>query len=380
MALPFWLKLGYLYLEKFESVFALILPDWFFAMAPKPSLAELRQDAKDDAKMESAAEAREEAKLMQAYPKSMPEQSAGSILRDAMDAVKSTIAAEGRPVSPGPAPPRSSKDVDAMSDGSFEKVEEDVVMVTEEDYDLAEKVATQHKNEEDSAALELAGQTTEDFTFLTEASQLDVQKSLADLEDAISKLTTKDTEETKVSEEASTRPGPAQGGQGEGSVSKDTFVVFDRTPEGSYKIMNMATDWPLVPGHIRSKLRNFTIGELNDLVSIFKEATSLSEATFHRILEVYALQVMKLQHTHILEADHVKKRDASVVHKLDPGAELSDHVCAACKAPWINQAMEGKCLGCGQTSSAMPALEATGLRLKVDGVLWSLKAGTKGSV
>ena len=68
------------------------------------------------------------------------------------------------------------------------------------------------------------------------------------------------------------------------------------------------------------------------------------------------------------------------MHKLDPGAELSDHVCASCKAPWINQAMEGKCLGCGQTSSAMPALEATGLQLKVDGVLWSLKAGAKGSV
>ena len=174
-------------------------------------------------------------------------------------------------------------------------------------------------------------------------------------------------------------PGPAQGDQGEGSVSKDTFVAFDRTPDGSYKITNTATDWPLVPGHIRSKLRNFTIGELYDLVSIFKEATSLTESTFHRILEVYALQVMKLQHTHILEADHVRKRDASVVRKLDPGAEISDHVCASCKAPWIQQAMEGKCLGCGQTSSAIPALEATGLQLTVDGVQWTLKAGTKGS-
>ena len=149
-----------------------------------------------------------------------------------------------------------------MSDGSFEKVEEDVVMVTEADYDLAEKVATQHKNEEDSASLELAGQTTEDFTFLAESSHLDVQKSLADLEEAIAKLSTKDTEETKVSEESSTLPGPAQGDRGEGSVSKDTFVAFDRTPDGSYKITNTATDWPLVPGHIRSKLRNFTIGEL----------------------------------------------------------------------------------------------------------------------
>ena len=380
MALPFWLKLGYLYLEKFESVFALILPDWFFAMAPKPSLAELRQDAKDDAKMESAVEAREEATLMQAYPKSMLEKPAGTILRDAMDAVKSTIAAEGRPVSPRTAPPRSSKDVDAMSDGSFEKLEEDVVMVTEEDYNLAEKVATQHKNDEDSAALELAGQTTEEFTFLAEASHLDVQKSLADLEEANSKLSTKDTEETKVSEESRTLPGPAQGDQGEGSVSKDTFVAFDRTPDGSYKITNTATDWPLVPGHIRSKLRNFTIGELYDLVSIFKGATSLTESTFHRILEVYALQVMKLQHTHILEADHVRKRDATVVHKLDPGAEISDHVCASCKAPWIHPAMEGKCLGCGQTSSAIPALEATGLQLTVDGVQWTLKAGTKGAV
>ena len=349
-------------------------------MAPKPTLSELRADAAADAKIEGAVEAQTEAQLMQAYPKSMPEKPAGTILRDAMDAVKSTIAAEVRPISPRTAPPRSSKDVDAMSDGSFEKVEDDVVMVTEADYDLAEKVATQHKNDEDSAALELAGQTTEDFTFLAEASHLDVQKSLADLEEAIAKLSTKDTEETKVSEESSTLPGPAQGDQGEGSVSKDTFVAFDRTPDGSYKITNTATDWPLVPGHIRSKLRNFTIGELYDLMSIFKGATSLTESTFHRILEVYALQVMKLQHTHILEADHVRKRDASVVHKLDPGAEISEHVCASCKAPWIHQAMEGKCLGCGQTSSAIPALEATGLQLTIDGVQWTLKAGTKGSV
>ena len=284
-------------------------------MAPKPTLSELRADAAADAKMEGAVEAQTEAQLMQSYPKAMHEKPAGTILRDAMDAVKSTIAAGVRPISPRAAPPGSSKDVDDMSDGSFEKVEDDVVMVTEADYDLAEKVATQHKNDEDSAALELAGQTTEDFTFLAEASHLDVQKSLADLEEAIAKLSTKDTEETKVSEESSTLPGPAQGDQGEGSVSKDTFVAFDRTPDGSYKITNTATDWPLVPGHIRSKLRNFTIGELYDLMSIFKGATSLTESTFHRILEVYALQVMKLQHTHILEADHVRKRDASVVLK-----------------------------------------------------------------
>ena len=42
--------------------------------------------------------------------------------------------------------------------------------------------------------------------------------------------------------------------------------------------------------------------------------------------------------------------------------------------------MEGKCLGCGQSSSAIPALEATGLQLTVDGIQWTLKAGTKGSV
>ena len=199
-------------------------------MAPKPTMSELRADAAADAKMEGAVEAQTEAQLMQSYPKAKPDKPAGTILRDAMDAVKSTIAAGTRPLSPRAAQPGSSKDVDAMSDGSFEKVEEDVVMVTEADYDLAEKVATQHKNEEDSAALELAGQTTEDFTFLAEASHLDVQKSLADLEVAIAKLSTKDTEETKVSEESSTLPGPAQGDQGEGSVSKDTFVVFDRTP------------------------------------------------------------------------------------------------------------------------------------------------------
>ena len=175
-------------------------------MAPKPTMSELRADAAADAKMEGAVEAQTEAQLMQSYPKAKPDKPAGTILRDAMDAVKSTIAAGTRPLSPRAAPPGSSKDVDVMSDGSFEKVEEDVVMVTEADYDLAEKDATQHKNEEDSAALELAGQTTEDFTFLSETSHLDVQKSLADLEEAIAKLSTKDTEETKVSEESSTLP------------------------------------------------------------------------------------------------------------------------------------------------------------------------------
>ena len=183
-------------------------------MAPKPSLAELRQDAKDDAKMESAGEARQsEAKLMQAYPKSMPAQSAGSILREAMDDAKAIIEGEDRPPGPAPEPPRSSKDkdVDEMSDGSFEKVEEDVVMVTEEDYNMAEQVATQHKNEEDAASLELAGQTTTEFTFLTEASHLDVQKSLAELEEALAKLSTKDAKETKVAEETSARTGLAQG-------------------------------------------------------------------------------------------------------------------------------------------------------------------------
>ena len=201
MALPFWLKLGYLYLEKIELSFR-FQPDfspWPLSLLCRSCALMLRR-----MQMEGAVEAQTEAQLMQSYPKAKPAKPAGTILRDAMDAVKSTIAAGTRPLSPRAAPPGSSKDADAMSDGSFEKVEDDVVMVTEADYDLAEKVATQHKNEEDSAALELAGQTTEDFTFLSETSHLDVQKSLADLEDAIAKLSTKDTEETKVSEEPST--------------------------------------------------------------------------------------------------------------------------------------------------------------------------------
>ena len=300
-----------------------------------------------------------------------------------MEDAKAMVAGEDRKPAPLREPSKSSKEIDAMSGGSFEKVEEDVVMVTEADYDMAEQVATQHKNEEDTASLELAGQNTKEFTFLTEASHVDVQKSLADLEDALAKLTTKDAGATKVIEETGTRTGLAQGSQGEGSDSKETFVAFERAPAGSYKITNTETERPLVPGHIRSKLRNFTIGELKDLVSIFnsyKEATSLSEATFHRILEVYALQVMKLQHVQILEADRVKKRDTSVLHKLDPGAEISETVCSACKSPWINEQAEGKCMGCGQQASSVPALEATGLQLKVDGVTWNLKAGAKGSV
>ena len=102
-------------------------------MAPKPTMSELRADAAADAKMEGAVEAQTEAQLMQSYPKAKPGMPAGTILRDAMDAVKSTIAAGTRPLSPRAAPPGSSKDVDAMSDGSFEKVEDDVVMVTEAD-------------------------------------------------------------------------------------------------------------------------------------------------------------------------------------------------------------------------------------------------------
>ena len=76
-----------------------------------------------------------------------------------------------------------------MSDGSFEKVEEDAVMVTAEDIDMAAQVAAQRKNEEDAAALELAGADTTKFTFLKEVTRVDVQKSLEDLEVALANPT-----------------------------------------------------------------------------------------------------------------------------------------------------------------------------------------------
>ena len=52
-----------------------------------------------------------------------------------------------------------------LSDGSFEKVE-DVVMITDDDIQMATKVAETHKNEEDETVLALSGEKTEEFTFL----------------------------------------------------------------------------------------------------------------------------------------------------------------------------------------------------------------------
>ena len=285
-------------------------------MDPKPSLAELRQDATDDAKMESAGEARSEATMMQAYPKSVPAQSAGSILRDAMEETKAIIEGEERPT---PGPPRSSKDVDAMPDGSFEKVEEDVVMVTEEDYNMAEQVATQHKNEEDTASLELAGQTTEDFAFPTEASHLDVQKCLAELEEALAKLWA--------------RPGGLLQDQEHGDGVASGGGAHQ---EQASQLHHCGALWPGV---------NLQGGDI--LVGLYLPQDP------GRVCPGPDPGSGPCE-----EARHLG------VAQAGPWGRALRHG-AACKAPWINKQEEGKCLGCGRQSSSMPALEATGLQLKV---------------
>ena len=94
------------------------------------------------------------------------------------------------------------------------------------------------------------------------------------------------------------------------------------------------------------------------LLTIFDKRHSPTPAAFHRILESYGLAVKKLQHEKILLAEQVKKRDATTIHTLEAGPELSDHICENCKAPLAEACGDRHMLGIWQGGEPHP--KATG--------------------
>ena len=99
-------------------------------------------------------------------------------------------------------------------------------------------------------------------------------------------------------------------------------MEFEKVTVDTYRIANGNLELPLVPQHLRNMLRDFTLSDLRDLLTIFDKGYALTPAAFHRILESYGLAVKKLQHEKILLAEHVKKRDTTTIHTLEVGPEL----------------------------------------------------------
>ena len=149
-------------------------------------------------------------------------------------------------------------------------------------------------------------------------------------------------------------------------------MEFEKVTVDTYRIANGNLELPLVPQHLRNMLRDFTLSDLRDLLTIFDKGYALTPAAFHRILESYGLAVKNLQHEKILLAEHVTKRDATTIHTLVAGPELSDHICENCKAPWLKPAETGTCLACGKRGNRIPKPQDLGLSQEVDGVIWKL--------
>ena len=144
---------------------------------------------------------------------------------------------------------------------------------------------------------------------------------------------------------------------------------FEKVTVDTYSIFNGGKELPLVPAHIRNMLRDFTLGDLRDFLSIFGDLETPTSSAFHRILESYGLAFKNMQHEKILVAEHVKKRDATTIHKLDAGPEISEYICEHGKSPWIK--------ACGKTGSRMPMTKDMGLTQAVDGITWNLQLTEK---
>ena len=179
--LPKWLKLGSTDLEKIETRFlAFAFAFRFSAMAPKSF----------DAAASGA--------------------SAAEILRARMDEARAQIG--GRSQAPSVADskpdamevdvPPSTLDSEMMSEGSFQLVDH-LTEITAEDYQMAEQVAETRKNEEDAASLTLSGANPDGYAILQNATKVDLQKSLAELTEAMQQLATKDK---PVDQGVSTQP------------------------------------------------------------------------------------------------------------------------------------------------------------------------------
>ena len=162
-------------------------------------------------------------------------------------------------------------------------------------------------------------------------------------------------------------------------MGSDTKVLvdFEKVTVDTYSIFNGGKELPLVPAHIRNMLRDFTLGDLRDFLSIFGDLETPTSSAFHRILESYRLAFKNMQHEKILAAEHVKKRDATTIHKLDAGREISEYICEHGKSPWIKQRAEGTCMACGKTGSRMPMTKDMGLTQAVDGITWNLQLTEK---
>ena len=209
---------------------------------------------------------------------------------------------------------------------------------------------------------------------LQTATKVDLQKSLTELTQAMQRILTKDS---SVDQGTGTQPGPAVSGQGMGTDTK-ALVEFEKVTVDTYRIANGNLELPLVPQHLRNMLRDFTLSDLCDLLTIFDKGYALTPAAFHRILESYGLAVKKLQHEKILLAEHVKRRDTTTIHTLEVGPELSDYICENCKAPWLKPAETGTCLACGKPGNRIPKPQDLGLSQEVDGVFWKLHIDDKG--
>ena len=99
-------------------------------------------------------------------------------------------------------------------------------------------------------------------------------------------------------------------------------MEFEKVTVDTYRIANGNLELPLVPQYLCNMLRDFTLSDLRDFLTIFDKGHSLTPAAFHRILESYGLAVKNLQHEKILLAEHVTKRDATTIHTLEVGPEL----------------------------------------------------------
>ena len=340
-------------------------------MAPKPTMSELRADAAADAMMEGAVEAQTEAQLMQSYPKAMPEKPAGTILRDAMDAVKSTIAAGVRPISPRAVPPGSSKDVDAMSDGSFEKVEDDVVMVTEADYDLAEKVATHTRMMRTPRLWNWLARPLRISPFWRRPPTWMCRSLLRIWRRPFPSCPLRILRRLRCRRNPVPSPGQPKATKGRGASlriplwsSTAPRMAPTRSPTRRQTCLWYLAKWEASCG-------------TSPLGSSMTWCPSSKGPPLSR-------SQPSIEFWRSTPCRWWSSNTPTFWRPTMSGREMprwcTNWTQASCKAPWIHQAMEGKCLGCGQTSSAIPALEATGLQLTVDGVQWTLKAGAKGSV
>ena len=94
---------------------------------------------------------------------------------------------------------------------------------------------------------------------------------------------------------------------------------------------------------------------ISDLLSVFNQSNTLIGLAFTRIRGLWHEDPT---------AAHIKQRDPSVLHTLEPGPETSAFVCASCQAPWLQ-------LDCKSKTRRVSKSEGLGITQEVDGVRWT---------